>query len=173
MSRMTIVRFGKPMLCGLATAAVALSIAPARGQDGARSGLEKRRPPTSISDLLAAEPTTEPADATAMRKGASRLGGRDAGERGKEPTQRNDVKAEQITQKAAGQTMQRLAPGLWVEGPGFEITYGVTYDNCAAKCLANAKCVMIEFYRPEKKCNLYSQKRPTKKGGSSDVSVRG
>ena len=67
--------------------------------------------------------------------------------------------------------IERLA-GVWVEGPGFDVTYGGTYDGCAQKCLANDKCVMIEYYRPEKKCNLYDTVRPRKSGGSSDVGLR-
>ncbi len=76
------------------------------------------------------------------------------------------------TGQVGGAAMQRLS-GVWVEGPGFEVTYGATYDSCAKRCLANARCVMIEFYRPEKKCNLYDAVRPRKKGGSSDVAIRG
>ena len=68
-------------------------------------------------------------------------------------------------------TMEKLA-GVWVEGPGFAITYGKDYTECAQRCLSNAKCVMIEYYRPEKKCNLYDAQRPTKTGGSSDVGIR-
>ncbi len=70
-----------------------------------------------------------------------------------------------------GGKIERLA-GVWVEGPGFDVTYGGTYDGCASKCLAHAKCVMIEYYRPEKKCNLYDTLRPRKTGGSSDVGIR-
>ena len=62
--------------------------------------------------------------------------------------------------------------GVWVEGPGFDVTYGATYDACAAKCMASPKCVMLEFYRPEKKCNLYDAMRPRLKGGSSDVGIK-
>ena len=62
--------------------------------------------------------------------------------------------------------------GVWVEGPGFDVTYGATYDGCAAKCLALPKCVMLEFYRPEKKCNLYDAMRPRLDGGSSDVGIK-
>jgi PAN domain len=67
--------------------------------------------------------------------------------------------------------MERF-PGVWVEGPGFEVTYGGAYEGCAQRCTANAKCVMIEYYRPEKKCNLYNTLRPRKNGGSSDVAIR-
>lgn len=70
-----------------------------------------------------------------------------------------------------GDTIEPLS-GVWIEGPGFDITYGGTYDSCAKRCLANAKCAMIEFYRPEKKCNLYSELRPRKTGGSSEVGLR-
>jgi hypothetical protein len=68
-------------------------------------------------------------------------------------------------------TLKRF-DGVWVEGPGFDITYGGTYQACSKRCLANAKCVMIEFYRPEKKCNLYDSVRKKLKGGLSVVGVR-
>ncbi len=71
----------------------------------------------------------------------------------------------------SGSTMQKLS-GVWIEGPGFEITYGANYATCSQRCLANAKCAMIEYYRPEKKCNLYDAVRPQLKGGSSDVAIR-
>jgi PAN-like domain len=67
--------------------------------------------------------------------------------------------------------MERLS-GVWVEGPGFNITYGGNYDACAQKCLGTPQCVMIEYYRPEKKCNMYDKLRPRVKGGSSDVALR-
>jgi hypothetical protein len=62
--------------------------------------------------------------------------------------------------------------GVWIEGPGFDVTYGVTAAVCAQRCLGNPKCVMIEYYRPEKKCNLYDTIRPQKAGGSSVVGIR-
>jgi hypothetical protein len=71
-----------------------------------------------------------------------------------------------------GDTMERLPPGVWIEGPGFEVTYGKTYEWCAARCSETAKCVMIEWYRPETKCNLYSTVRPRKTGGSSIVAIK-
>lgn len=71
-----------------------------------------------------------------------------------------------------GDVMERLPSGVWIEGPGFEVTYGKTYDWCAARCGETAKCVMIEWYRPENKCNLYSTVRPRKSGGSSIVAIK-
>lgn len=67
--------------------------------------------------------------------------------------------------------MQKLT-GVWIEGPGFEITYGNSYERCADRCLAHGMCVMIEYYRPEKKCNLYDAVRPRLKGGSSIVGIK-
>ena len=67
--------------------------------------------------------------------------------------------------------MEKLS-GVWVEGPGFDIKYGIAYDACAERCLANSTCVMIEYYRPQKKCNLYNTIRPRLAGGSSDVAIR-
>ncbi len=68
-------------------------------------------------------------------------------------------------------TIEKLS-GVWIEGPGFAITYGKDYTECTQRCLANDKCLMIEYYRPEKKCNLYDTVRPRKTGGSSDVGIR-
>jgi PAN domain len=68
-------------------------------------------------------------------------------------------------------TMERFT-GVWVEGGGFNISYGGNYDACAAKCLATAKCLMIEYYRPEKKCNMYDAERPRLNGGASDVALK-
>jgi PAN domain len=62
--------------------------------------------------------------------------------------------------------------GVWIEGPGYDITYGGNYDACAQRCLAAEKCAMIEYYRPEKKCNMYDVVRPRKAGGSSNVGIR-
>ena len=68
-------------------------------------------------------------------------------------------------------SMEKLSD-VWVDGPGFDITYGKAYDVCAQRCLANATCKMIEYYRPQKKCNMYSAERPRLKGGDSEVAVR-
>lgn len=67
--------------------------------------------------------------------------------------------------------MERLK-GVWIEGPGYDVGYGGSFEACAQKCLVTARCVMIEYYRPEKKCNLYDAARPRQKGGSSDVAVK-
>lgn len=119
---------------------------------------------------LEADMAAKDAARTRLRQGASGLGMNE-----KAKGRSSNAAAEPAPQSSgkSGAAMQRLAAGQWVEGPGFDVTYGHTYESCAAKCVANAKCVMIEFYRPERKCNLYSSKRPTKKGGSSDVAVRG
>lgn len=148
----------------LAAVATAFAITAAIGLP---SGAEEQvRRNTAIDEFLARDAQTQAAKEAAkerMRRGASGLGMR---AKTKEPA------ASEPAAVKAGGTMQRFPGNVWVEGPGFDVSYGLTYDRCAAKCLANDKCVMIEFYRPEKKCNLYSSKRPTKKGGSSDVAVR-
>ena len=72
---------------------------------------------------------------------------------------------------AASAGLEKRA-GVWVEGPGFDITYGGTYESCAARCISHDRCAMIEFYRPERKCNLYSSIRPQKQGGSSIVGLK-
>lgn len=71
-----------------------------------------------------------------------------------------------------GPGMQKLFGSVWIEGPGFDVRYGLSYDACAQRCVSHARCVMIEYYRPERKCNLYDTIRPRKHGGSSDVAIR-
>ena len=70
-----------------------------------------------------------------------------------------------------GAAMEKLK-GVWVDGPGFDIKYGVAYDACSARCLATPSCAMIEYYRPQKKCNMYNTVRPRLPGGASDVAIR-
>ena len=70
-----------------------------------------------------------------------------------------------------GDRMEKFS-GVWIEGPGYDIKYGGNYEGCARRCLDSAKCVMVEFYWPEKKCNHYDTVRPRLKGGSSHVGVR-
>ncbi len=79
-----------------------------------------------------------------------------------------------LTGQANAQATALIEPlnGVWIEGPGYDITYGRPYEVCAQRCLATQKCVMIEYYRPEKKCNLYDAIRPRKTGGSSVVGIR-
>lgn len=72
---------------------------------------------------------------------------------------------------APSSLMEKL-DGVWVEGRGYDVSYGGSYEACAQKCLGTEKCMMIEFYRPEKKCNLYDAMRPRKTGGSSNVGIR-
>ena len=80
--------------------------------------------------------------------------------------------AAQVPAQVAAQPTIEKTTGMWVEGPGFDIKYGGTYEQCAARCIATSACVMIEYYRPEKKCNMYDAVRPLKTGGSSFVGTK-
>ncbi len=84
-------------------------------------------------------------------------------------TQRTEA---QLTPAPVKPAFMEKFSGVWVEGPGFDITYGKAYDDCAQRCLASATCKMIEYYRPQKKCNMYAAERPRLKGGSSEVAIR-
>ena len=77
-------------------------------------------------------------------------------------------------QQATSQPAARIAAqtGVWIEGPGYDVTHGKSYEVCAARCLQTPRCVMIEYYRPERKCNHYAEVRPRKRGGASIVGVR-
>ena len=80
-------------------------------------------------------------------------------------------KSPDINGSGTGAVIEKVS-GVWVEGRGYYVTYGNTYEVCAQRCLGTAKCVMLEYYRPEKKCNLYDAMRPRKTGGSSNVGIR-
>lgn len=141
------------VLTGLFLAALA---APAAAQDSPAkdTGFEVRR-------SQAGQPAqAEAATATGRKEPDIRAGAAGHGVRPPAPA------------PDAGRGAIEKLSGVWVEGPGFEVTYGGNYDGCAQRCLGNAKCVMIEYYRPERKCNLYSNMRPRLKGGSSDVGIR-
>ena len=71
----------------------------------------------------------------------------------------------------SGAAIEKVS-GVWVEGRGYDVTYGTTYETCAQRCLDTQKCLMLEYYRPQKKCNLYDTMRPRKSGGSSSVGIR-
>lgn len=57
----------------------------------------------------------------------------------------------------------------YVAGEGYDTLRGITYGNCASQCLADNSCAMIEFYRPENKCNLFRHSRTA--GWSRDAVV--
>ena len=62
--------------------------------------------------------------------------------------------------------------GVWIEGPGYDITYGASYEACVQRCLDAPTCVQLEYYRPQKKCNMYASTRPILKGGDSFVGLK-
>jgi hypothetical protein len=84
------------------------------------------------------------------------------------------VHGQTVAPPAAGPAPVRIVKfsGVWIEGPGAVVTYGGAYADCAARCVADTGCQMLEYYRPEKKCNLYREMRPRLKGGSSDVGIK-
>ncbi len=82
--------------------------------------------------------------------------------------------AQTVAPPAAGSAPVRIVKlsGVWIEGPGATVTYGISYADCAGRCVGDTGCKMLEYYRPEKKCNLYRELRPRLKGGSSDVGIK-
>ena len=69
-------------------------------------------------------------------------------------------------------TAMETLNGVWIDGPGYKITYGGNYEGCMQLCLDGDKCKMVEYYKPQKKCNLYGEMRPRLQGGSSIVGLR-
>ena len=49
---------------------------------------------------------------------------------------------------------------------------GTTYAACEKRCIETDRCIFLEFYRPEKKCGLFSFKPKQKSGKKADVAVK-
>ena len=60
-------------------------------------------------------------------------------------------------------TMERQA-NTYVKGEGYDTLYGYSLAACEAQCRSDTGCAMVEFYKPDNKCNLF---RHTKTAGAS------
>jgi hypothetical protein len=81
-------------------------------------------------------------------------------------------------QPATGVSMKKLA-NHYVEGPGYVTFfhqqtkgYGGTYGECEKNCLADARCKMIEFYKPLRKCHLYDHVKWSGKSRDADTALK-
>ena len=63
-----------------------------------------------------------------------------------------------------------LYANRYVDGEGYETTLNSSYDQCAERCVADSRCRMIEFYGPDRKCNLFNH---SKMAGESKVASVG
>lgn len=79
---------------------------------------------------------------------------------------------------AAQVVMQKL-PAHYVEGAGYVTFfhketkgYGGTYAECEKNCLADARCKMIEFYKPLRKCHLYNHVKVSGQSRDADVALK-
>lgn len=94
------------------------------------------------------------------------------------PSPTPQTAAPTATAPAAPATMQKLA-AHYVEGAGYVTFfhkqtkgYGGTYDECEKNCLADARCKMIEFYKPLRKCHLYNHVKYSGQSRDADVALR-
>ena len=60
----------------------------------------------------------------------------------------------------------------WVDGNGFDVKFGDSYEKCAKRCIEMRACVMLEYYLPKKKCNIYSKQHRIEKDGDGFVAVK-
>jgi hypothetical protein len=79
---------------------------------------------------------------------------------------------------ATAAVMQKLA-SHYVEGAGYVTFfhnqtkgYGGTYAECEKNCLADARCKMIEFYKPLRKCHLYDHIKWSGKSKDAEVALK-
>jgi PAN domain len=66
----------------------------------------------------------------------------------------------------------RHVTGRFVEPDGDRLYSTTNYAECAAVCQRDAACVMVEFYRSGRKCNVFYRTVPTKPGGDADIGYR-
>jgi hypothetical protein len=88
------------------------------------------------------------------------------------------VSAPVASTPVAPAVMQKLA-AHYVEGPGYVTFfhketkgYGGTYAECEKNCLADARCKMIEFYKPLRKCHLYNHVKYSGQSRDADVALK-
>ena len=89
--------------------------------------------------------------------------------------------AQSLPEPVAAKPVERIErlSGHYVEGPGYvtyfhqqTAGYAGTYPECERNCLADARCRMIEFYKPLRKCHLYDHTRHSGKAPSADVGLK-
>jgi hypothetical protein len=73
---------------------------------------------------------------------------------------RSGSTAQSAPQRASLPTIKRQA-NSFVEGEGYE-----------QRCAADNSCVMLEFYKPDRKCNLYANRRSIGSASTADVGVK-
>jgi PAN domain len=64
--------------------------------------------------------------------------------------------------------MRRLADS-YVIGEGYETHRRASADLCQTLCVGDTTCAMSEFYKPERKCNLYSHRNTRAASGNSAI----
>jgi hypothetical protein len=68
-------------------------------------------------------------------------------------------------------TIQRYA-NRFVEGEGYRTFYGSSYGSCAQSCLADGNCRMMEFHKPDAKCNLYNHTQIDGSSSDADTGIK-
>lgn len=60
----------------------------------------------------------------------------------------------------------------FVDGDGYDKRVATAYADCESRCLSDARCLMMEFYRPTKMCNLFAKTSTAKAATSADVGMK-
>lgn len=58
----------------------------------------------------------------------------------------------------------------FVEGAGYETIGGSSFEDCSRRCQNDARCRMLEFYKPKQKCNLFDHQR-ARRSSDDDAEV--
>lgn len=79
--------------------------------------------------------------------------------------------AESVAQTAPAVRMEFRAN--WsTKGDGYATTTGTTYGECEARCLADARCQSLEFFKPKRQCNLYADVPLDGASRDADVGIK-
>jgi PAN domain len=66
----------------------------------------------------------------------------------------------------------RPVPNTFVDGDGYAVVKPSTLSDCERRCVADQQCLMFEFYKPDRKCNLFDHVRAAGPSAEAEVGIK-
>ena len=60
----------------------------------------------------------------------------------------------------------------YIEGDGYSTKTAASFAQCEQRCIADQRCLAMEFYRPERKCNLFEAIKNPLASNDADVGIK-